>query len=218
MEKNLVIYRYVIHNFRVVQVSSASATFGMTFSSSMSVVEYYLLKRFPVPYGESVPHNTQIVPHKQRFLGFFLLNTNIHHFDKKARCTTSGKGIVIRINFTDPLQLFVAALYFVGVATIAAFIGQHIIRKLVILLGRASLIIFILAFTIFVSAVSLGEHYCFLSFGPLKYNFQITSKYVNLNSEMICICLLGGVGISNMIGKIQRHEYMGFDNLCKYEA
>ncbi|KAG2699725.1 hypothetical protein I3760_07G203700 [Carya illinoinensis] len=107
------------------QVSSASATFGMTFSSSMSVVEYYLLKRFPVPY----------------------------------------------------------ALYFVAVATIAAFIGQHIVRKLIILLGRASLIIFILAFTIFVSAVSLG-----------------------------------GVGISNMIGKIQRHEYMGFENLCKYEA
>lgn len=34
-----------------VQVSSATATFAMTFSSSMSVVEYYLLKRFPVPYG-----------------------------------------------------------------------------------------------------------------------------------------------------------------------
>ncbi|KAK4787559.1 hypothetical protein SAY86_011392 [Trapa natans] len=105
------------------QVSSATATFAMTFSSSMSVVEYYLLKRFPVPY----------------------------------------------------------AVYFVIVATIAAVIGQHIVRKLVILLGRASLIIFILAFTIFVSAISLG-----------------------------------GVGISNMIGKIERHEYMGFENLCKY--
>ncbi|KAL9275652.1 Sulfite exporter TauE/SafE family protein 3-like protein [Drosera capensis] len=35
----------------VVQVSSATATFAMTFSSSMSLVEYYLLKRFPVPYG-----------------------------------------------------------------------------------------------------------------------------------------------------------------------
>lgn len=34
-----------------VQVSSATATFAMMFSSSMSVVEYYLLKRFPVPYG-----------------------------------------------------------------------------------------------------------------------------------------------------------------------
>ncbi|EHA8592220.1 putative Sulfite exporter TauE/SafE family protein 3 [Cocos nucifera] len=95
----------------------------MTFSSSMSVVEYYLLKRFPVPY----------------------------------------------------------AAYFVAVATVAALIGQHAVRKLINILGRASLIIFILAFTIFVSAISLG-----------------------------------GVGISNMIQKIQRHEYMGFDNLCKY--
>ncbi|KAG6643975.1 hypothetical protein CIPAW_08G023700 [Carya illinoinensis] len=103
------------------QVSSATANFGMTFSSSMSVVEYYLLKRFPVPY----------------------------------------------------------ASYFVAVSIVGAFIGQNIVRKLVNLFGRASLIIFILAFTIFVSAISLG-----------------------------------GVGISNMIGKIHRHEYMGFENLC----
>ncbi|KAI9191416.1 hypothetical protein LWI28_008277 [Acer negundo] len=107
------------------QVSSATATFAMTFSSSMSVVEYYLLKRFPVPYS----------------------------------------------------------LYFVAVATVAAFVGQHIVRKLIILLGRASLIIFILAFMIFVSAISLG-----------------------------------GVGIVNMITKIENHDYMGFENLCKYDV
>uniref|UniRef100_A0A803NVA8 Sulfite exporter TauE/SafE family protein n=1 Tax=Cannabis sativa TaxID=3483 RepID=A0A803NVA8_CANSA len=107
------------------QVSSATATFAMTFSSSMSVVEYYLLKRFPIPY----------------------------------------------------------ASYFVGVATVAALIGQHVLRKLIILSGRTSLIIFILAFTIFVSAITLG-----------------------------------GVGISNMIRNIARHEYMGFENLCKYEV
>ncbi|XP_078153633.1 sulfite exporter TauE/SafE family protein isoform X2 [Carex rostrata] len=107
------------------QVSSATATFAMTFSSSMSVVEYYLLKRFPIPY----------------------------------------------------------ALYFIVVATIAAWIGQHVVRKLIHYLGRASLIIFILAFTIFVSAISLG-----------------------------------GVGISNMIDKFHNHEYMGFDDLCKYDA
>nr|GMC49122.1 sulfite exporter TauE/SafE family protein 3-like [Ipomoea batatas] len=93
------------------------------FSSSMSVVEYYLLKRFPVPY----------------------------------------------------------ALFLTAVATIAAFIGQHVVRRLIAVLGRASLIIFILAFTIFVSAISLG-----------------------------------GVGISNMVKKIHNHEYMGFENLCKY--
>ncbi|CAL9080672.1 unnamed protein product [Musa textilis] len=107
------------------QVSSATATFAMTFSSSMSVVEYYLLKRFPIPY----------------------------------------------------------ALYFIAVALVAAFVGQYVVRKLIDILGRASLIIFILAFTIFVSAVSLG-----------------------------------GVGISNMVQKIEHHEYMGFENLCKYEV
>uniref|UniRef100_A0A7N0TT71 Sulfite exporter TauE/SafE family protein n=1 Tax=Kalanchoe fedtschenkoi TaxID=63787 RepID=A0A7N0TT71_KALFE len=80
------------------QVASATATFAMTFSSSMSVVEYYLLKRFPVPY----------------------------------------------------------AAYFTAVALVAALVGQHIVRKLIIILRRASLIIFILAFMIFVSAISLG--------------------------------------------------------------
>ncbi|OIV96554.1 hypothetical protein TanjilG_24207 [Lupinus angustifolius] len=104
------------------QVSSATATFAMTFSSSMSVIEYYLLKRFPVPY----------------------------------------------------------ALYFTLVATIAAVVGQHILRRVITLFGRASLIIFILAFTIFISAISLG-----------------------------------GVGISNMVHKIQNQEYMGFENICK---
>ena len=55
------------------------------------------------------------------------------------------------------LILYLAALYFTAVATFAALIGQHIVRRLIIIFGRASLIIFILAFTIFVSAVSLGE-------------------------------------------------------------
>ncbi|XP_020276392.1 uncharacterized protein LOC109850736 [Asparagus officinalis] len=103
------------------QVASATSTFAMTFSSSMSVIQYYLLDRFPVPY----------------------------------------------------------ASYFVFLATVAAFTGQHIVRRLIVLLGRASLIIFILALTIFVSAISLG-----------------------------------GVGIANMVEKLERKEYMGFENLC----
>ncbi|GLT39126.1 hypothetical protein SLA2020_133330 [Shorea laevis] len=80
------------------QVASATSTFAMVFSSSMSVVQYYLLNRFPVPY----------------------------------------------------------ASYFVLVATIAAFTGQHVVRKIIAVVGRASIIIFILALTIFVSAISLG--------------------------------------------------------------
>ncbi|MCL7026162.1 hypothetical protein MKW94_022863 [Papaver nudicaule] len=80
------------------QVSTATATFAMIFSSSMSVVEYYLLKRFPVPY----------------------------------------------------------ALYLFAVATLAALVGQHVVRKIIKILGRASIIIFILVFTIFTSAIFLG--------------------------------------------------------------
>ncbi|GFP99915.1 hypothetical protein PHJA_002135600 [Phtheirospermum japonicum] len=80
------------------QVSSATATLVMMFSSSMSVIQYYLLRRFPPSY----------------------------------------------------------ALYFVIVATFAALVGQLVVRKMVSILRRGSLIIFILAFTIFVSAISLG--------------------------------------------------------------
>ncbi|KAF9620342.1 hypothetical protein IFM89_011077, partial [Coptis chinensis] len=105
------------------QVASATSTFAMSFSSSMSVVQYYLLKRFPVPY----------------------------------------------------------AAYFVLVATIAAFVGQHVVRKLILLLGRVSLIIFILSLTIFASAISLG-----------------------------------GVGIADMIEKLEQKQYMGFESLCHH--
>ncbi|CAA0837259.1 Sulfite exporter TauE/SafE family protein [Striga hermonthica] len=80
------------------QVSSATATLVMMFSSSMSVIQYYLLRRFPPTY----------------------------------------------------------ALYFVLVATFAAIVGQHVVRKMVGILRRGSVIIFILAFTIFISAISLG--------------------------------------------------------------
>jgi hypothetical protein len=51
---------------------------------------------------------------------------------------------------------FSSAVYFTFVAFVAALIGQHAVRKLINWLGRASLIIFILAFMIFVSAISLG--------------------------------------------------------------
>ncbi|KAI3977468.1 hypothetical protein MKX01_000381 [Papaver californicum] len=80
------------------QVSTATATYAMFFSSSMSVVEYYLLKRFPVPY----------------------------------------------------------ALYFFAVATLAALVGQHVVRRIIAILGRASIIIFILVFTMIISTILLG--------------------------------------------------------------
>ncbi|KAM6585802.1 hypothetical protein CsatB_012804 [Cannabis sativa] len=80
------------------QVSSATATLVMAYSSSMSVVEYYLLRRFPVPY----------------------------------------------------------ALYFAAVATVSALVGQHVVGKVISIIGRASLIIFILSSMIFISAITLG--------------------------------------------------------------
>lgn len=57
----------------------------------------------------------------------------------------------------------VAATYFVMVATVAAFAGQHVVRKAIAILGRASIIIFILALTIFISAISLGTDHITIS-------------------------------------------------------
>ncbi|XP_006659358.2 sulfite exporter TauE/SafE family protein 3-like [Oryza brachyantha] len=107
------------------QVASATATFSMMFSSSMSAIEYYFLDRFPVPY----------------------------------------------------------ALYLTVVAFFSAIVGQRVVRKLINWLGRASIIVFTLSTMIILSTFPLG-----------------------------------GIGISNWIGKIERHEYMGFENICKYDA
>lgn len=139
----------------IVQVSSATATFAMTFSASMSVVEYYLLKRFPVPYGnrsfrfvlsftQNLSKGTYPVP------SLTLLNWFLYAL----------KSIPFSLSDSREhyLAFWVAALFFVAVATVAAFIGQHAVRKLINILGRASLIIFILSFTIFVSAISLGKN------------------------------------------------------------
>lgn len=80
------------------QVASATATFVMMFSSSLSVVEFYLLKRFPMPY----------------------------------------------------------ALYLMSVSILAGFWGQYLIRKLIAILKRGSIIVFILSGVIFASALIMG--------------------------------------------------------------
>ncbi|KAJ0262176.1 Sulfite exporter TauE/SafE family protein 4 [Hirschfeldia incana] len=80
------------------QVASATATFVMMFSSSLSVVEFYLLKRFPIPY----------------------------------------------------------ALYLMSVSILAGFWGQFFIRKIVVILRRASIIVFVLSGVIFASALTMG--------------------------------------------------------------
>ena len=88
----------------------------------------------------------------------------------------------------------------------AALTGQTFIRRLIILLGRSSLIIFILAITIFVSAITLGK--C-----------STSSQYLNIFDLSILNLLIffaGGVGIANIIKKIVTEEYMGFESLCHH--
>ncbi|CAN6716204.1 unnamed protein product [Malus baccata var. baccata] len=80
------------------QVASATATFVMTFSASLSVVEFYLLKRFPIPY----------------------------------------------------------AIYLTSVSILAGFWGQFLVRRVVSILKRASIIVFILSSVIFASAITMG--------------------------------------------------------------
>lgn len=55
-----------------------------------------------------------------------------------------------------------AALYFAAVTTVSAIAGQHVAGKVIKNLGRASLIIFILAFTIFVSSLTLGMSHSYI--------------------------------------------------------
>ncbi|TVU45287.1 hypothetical protein EJB05_04769 [Eragrostis curvula] len=80
------------------QVASATATFVMMFSSSLSVVEFYFLHRFPMPF----------------------------------------------------------AAYLICVSILAGFWGQCLVRKIVHVLKRASLIVFILSSVIFASALTMG--------------------------------------------------------------
>ncbi|KAK1362914.1 DECREASED DNA METHYLATION 1 family protein [Heracleum sosnowskyi] len=67
------------------QVSSATATFAMTFSA-MSVVEYYLLKHFPVPYALYfvATEKTSNVKERERKGGTFKSSTT--EYTRKWRC------------------------------------------------------------------------------------------------------------------------------------
>lgn len=71
------------------------------------------------------------------------------------------------------VNLFFAAVYFAVMSSLSALVGQHVVRRVINVLGRASIIIFILAFTIFVSAISLGMfsfmHYVSDHFLPMKW-------------------------------------------------
>jgi len=94
------------------QVASATATFVMMFSSSLSVVEFYFLHRFPIPF----------------------------------------------------------AGYLIFVSVLAGFWGQCLVRKIVHVLKRASIIVFILSSVIFASALTMGKCHLSSSVNCLPYN------------------------------------------------
>lgn len=93
--------------------------------------------------------------------------------------------------------------------------GQHIVRKLVALLGRASLIIFVLALTIFASAISLGE--LKLSAQSLKYKLAIAFaiEVVKIENVKFMLCVAGGASISDLVIRLHRKEHMGFQDICR---
>lgn len=55
------------------------------------------------------------------------------------------------------IYFFLAALYLMSVSILAGFWGQFFVRKLVVFLKRASLIVFILSGVIFASALTMGN-------------------------------------------------------------
>lgn len=79
-----------------------------------------------------------------------------------------------------------AAVYLAAVAMVAAYCGQHVVRKIIALLGRASIIIFVLAFTIFISSLTLG-----MFTNHFLITFFLIKKSLNyLISKLLILCLM----------------------------
>lgn len=154
----------------------------MMFSSSMSVVEYYLLHRFPVPYG-----NLLLLPH---FLHDYysdswfwiqfvclvcscLLHRNCIHccHHQPALCEEVDQSA--RACFTHHLHL-----------------GFHDLCQ------------------------RNFSWYHILKLAEINQNpYGALDSYIN-NHRLPA----GGVGISNIVHKIECHQYMGFESLCNYGA
>jgi hypothetical protein len=98
----------------------------MMFSSSLSVVEFYFLHRFPLPFGKSMLEISK-------------------HFQNCDCC----------IVMTCTVSLS-AAGYLIFISILAGFWGQCLVRKIVHVLKRASVIVFILSSVIFASALTMG--------------------------------------------------------------
>jgi hypothetical protein len=76
-----------------------------------------------------------------------------------------------------------AAIFFTTLAFFAAIVGQRVVRKLIGLLGRASIIIFILSFMIFISALSLGTVFPLLTATVCSHGSKLnTSSQIHRRS------------------------------------
>jgi hypothetical protein len=91
----------------------------------------------------------------------------------------------------DSSLIISSAAYFTAVAFVAAIVGQHCVRKLIAWLGRASLIIFILASMIFVSALTLGiAIVLFFTDCELTKNSQRAPRRLNNSALFLFLFLL----------------------------
>ncbi|XP_041024959.1 sulfite exporter TauE/SafE family protein 4-like isoform X2 [Juglans microcarpa x Juglans regia] len=94
------------------QVASATATFVMTFSSSLSVVEFYLLNRFPIPYALYLTSVSILAG----FWGQFLVRKLI---------TFLGRASIIVFILSGVIFLSALTMGVVGIETSIKMIRNH---------------------------------------------------------------------------------------------
>lgn len=150
------------------QVASATATFVMMFSSSLSVAEFYLLRRFPIPYGNSQFH------------------TKLHNQLKQCVCSYS-ENLTLFLIHRPQFVFHYAALYLTSVSIMAGFWGQFLIRKLITFLRRTSIIVFILSAVIFASALTMGNFKEIQSITVLHRTTFSSHSFFFLKSEMVSL-------------------------------
>ncbi|KAL9669976.1 hypothetical protein QQ045_007526 [Rhodiola kirilowii] len=183
--------------------------------------QYYLLKRFPVPYGK---HTCILVIFNFTTYSIIVIRPT----DQASVCYTTGRcprcrirpadhtpqPLVEDVGVTFPHQkdmcqnehgsiptsniLYqrLGSLYLMAVAAVASLIGQHAVRKAIEFLGRASVIIFILALTIFVSAIFLDSSHAKEEYAGEEYaGGDLERGGVIGGSEEFCLPFLGSIFI-----------------------
>lgn len=119
------------------------------------------------------------------------------------------------IFFLLPMWIPFAALYLTSVSVLAGFWGQCLVRKVVTILKRASIIVFILSGVIFASAITMGKTNFF--FRP-EIMFPVTRKRSFIIRVLVSyfwgFFFSGVIGIETSIQMIQNQEFMGFLDFC----